>query len=686
MFTATQFFTGIAVAQDTETSDSPDVTVLHTIHVSGEKVERTLQQTASSVEIITGADQEARPDEQSVQSAIQDVPNVYYPSTVGVAPIIRGQDTQGPNTGAGAFYSGTSPRASINIDGHYQSYYESVYGATSIWDLDQIEVFRGPQTTSQGANSIAGAIVVTTKDPSFVPEGAFLAEYGNYNTHRIAGMLSGPITDDFAGRIAVDYYGRDTFIDYTNPGFVEQKSDLDISSLSGRAKLLWAPEAIPGLEAKLTYALTQNNQPTYEAVTVEPYDDLDNDQTSVPSFYQRTNTGIVDVSYDFDNGIAISNQTQFTDLYLKRDVDPDGQGDARIDQKNWSNEALVTFGGDNSPVSGVAGVFFAHTHSDENLVLDFNGTPDFEGTQRNLGIFTEVDYRFAPGWTLTGGIRFESDQISRSGESTVAAFVPVNFDYDETFNAVLPKVALAYDVTPDVTVGALINRGFNPGGVSFDFINGTALPFKEETSWNYELFGRANLLDDRLFASANLFYTDYHDSQRFFQTALPGSDVIQILTLNAERARAYGLEMALNYQVLDNLRLNFNAGVLQSKITQFDTLPDIDGNEFSKAPGYTVGFGVEWNVLDNLMLSANVEHFDGYFSDDQNTAAFEVDPYTIANARATFQVHEHLELYAYVDNIFNEVAPTYIEDRRGVATFATVTAPRMFGVGLKATF
>ncbi|MBN9672257.1 TonB-dependent receptor [Roseibium aggregatum] len=681
------FVQGSAFGQEVPPVDASGTTLLDTIFVSGEKISRTLQETASSVEIITGKDQEARPEQQNVQSAIADVPNVYYPGTVGVAPVIRGQDTQGPNTGAVAFYSGTVPRAAINIDGHYQNYFETVFGGTSIWDLDQIEVFRGPQTTSQGANSIAGAIIVKTKDPTFTPEGALQGEYGSYNTYRVSGMLSGPLSDQVAARVALDYYGRETFIDYINAGFVEDTTDLDPMSFNGRAKLLWTPDALPGLTAKLTYATTQNNQPTYEAATVEPFDNLENDQASVPSFFQRTHTGIADIVYEFDNGMTFSNQTQFSDLSVKRDVDPAGQGNATIDQQNWTNEALINFGGEDSKVSGVAGVFFSHTQSDETLMLTFNGNPDFEDKKDNIGIFTEIDYRINDAWMLTGGLRFENDRVQRSGTSTTGAFVPVDFDFDETFNALLPKIALAYNVTPDVTVGGLVNRGFNPGGVAFDFVNGQPAEFDAETLWNYEVFGRANLFDDKLSVSANIFYTDFYDAQRYFQTELPSAPgVTTYITLNAERAYSYGLELALGYQVLDNLRLNANAGVLQSEITEFDALPTVEGNEFSKSPGYTLGFGFDWNVLENLMLSANVEYFDGYYSDDLNTAAFQIDPYTIANARATYQFHDHFEVFGYVNNIFDERVPTYRENRPGVANFAIMTAPRMFGIGAKATF
>ncbi|MCS5516883.1 TonB-dependent receptor plug domain-containing protein [Pseudomonas qingdaonensis] len=93
---------------------------------------------------------------------------MIYTDSVG-APIIRGQDTQGPNNRQNQFWGGTVPRATINLDGHYLNYNEMFFGATSVWDVDSIEVFRGPQTTSQGANAIAGAIIVNTKDPTFTP-------------------------------------------------------------------------------------------------------------------------------------------------------------------------------------------------------------------------------------------------------------------------------------------------------------------------------------------------------------------------------------------------------------------------------------------------------------------------------------------------------------------------------------
>lgn len=255
---------------------------LEAVVVSGEKVRRELKDTASSVSVKAGKDL-ARQESgnASVHEVLHDVPNVVYTDTVG-APIIRGQDTQGPNNGQNVFWGGTVPRATINLDGHYLNYNEMFFGATSVWDVESIEVFRGPQTTSQGANAIAGAIIVNTKNPTFTPEAAYQAEIGSYHSRRSSVAVSGPLAQDFAGRLAVDYSARDTFIDYDNPKFQGGKTDQDFRNLNARAKLLWLPTDIPGLESQFTFAHNDSNRPTQEAASA-PFHKLEHSSTTMPS-------------------------------------------------------------------------------------------------------------------------------------------------------------------------------------------------------------------------------------------------------------------------------------------------------------------------------------------------------------------------------------------------------------------
>lgn len=677
----TVFAIGVSPAFAQDASNTA-VIELDKIVVTGEKLNRSVEDTASSVAVVTDEDLEAAPEEGNLQDAAEQAANIVYPATVGGAPVIRGQATQGPTTGAVAFFSGTAPRSTINVDGQYQNFWESTHGMTSVWDVDSIEIFRGPQTTSQGANSIAGAMVVNTKDPTFTPEGAFRAEYGSYNTRRVSGMLSGPLGEQFAARATLDYYGRESFIDYVNSSYSEGRGSTDLMALNGRAKLLWQPTNLPGLTAKLTYALRQSNQPTHEADNAVPYNSLVNTATNMPSFYTRSHTGIADVAYEFENGLVLSNSAQISDKHMRRFLLNMNTGAAKVNQLNMSNETLLKFGAEDTALSGVAGVFVSRTTSDEALEMDDAGDPVFDDTKTNLGIFAEADYRFLDRWMLTGGLRFEADQVERSGRATKTpgSYTAVDFSYDETFMSILPKLALAYEVSDSLTIGGLVSRGFTPGGVAVNFTDGAAQPYKAETSWNYELFARAKMFDDRLNIATNVFFNDLSNAQRYFAQRVSPT-VTNLKVLNAEKAYSYGVEFEMDYQILDTVNVSANVGLLSTEIEEFSGRPSDEGNEFSTAPSYKVGFGVDWTVFEKLTLSGDVEFTDGYYSDDANTLSMKVDPYVVANASATFQVNDNFQLYSYVNNIFDERKPTFI-DRNGGA----MTAPRMIGVGLQAKF
>ncbi len=665
-----------------DAGDDGQSSVLPSIIVTGEKVERGLKDTASSVNVLSPEDIRNKKGAASVSDAIKEVPNVLYTDTVG-APVIRGQDTQGPNFGSTAFFGGTIPRATINLDGHYLNYYEYVFGGTSIWDVENIEVFRGPQTTSQGANAIAGAIIVNTKDPTFTPEGAYQAEIGNYNRRRASLALSGPLVkDELAARLAIDYWSRDTFIDYTNDDFAEGDTDQDFRSLNLRAKLLWEPDRIPGLRAKLTYAHIFNNRPTYESASA-PYDHLDNATTSMPSWEQDTDMGLFDLHYFFANGLEFFNQVQYADMHVDRVTKPETNGSAVIDQQNLSNETRLNFGDNDAFFSGMAGLYLAHITSDDTLYI--RGTSVFEDEKNNLGLYSEMTFRLTDRWALTLGLRFQHDQIERSGTSPYAG---VPLDYDEAFEAWLPKVSLAYDLTPEVRVGVLVNRGYNPGGVNLSFASGRYIDFHEETVWNYELFGRVLLLDGRLTLNGNLFYSDYRDSQRLLPDYLNGMQYGSYV-VNAERAEAYGLEIALDYLVLDDLRIKAGAGWLQTEIGRFSNAGgDVyEGKEFSRAPAYMFSLGMDWDIVPGLRFSAEVRHTDGYYSTDENTSAYAVDDYTVANTSLSYALCRYLEPYIFVNNIFDEREPTYFYDDRSVGGIvANMLEPRTFGIGIRGTF
>jgi iron complex outermembrane receptor protein len=670
-----------AAAQEAADNSENTTVTLGTIYLKGEKTVRQLKDTASSASVVSANELETQAaGKDSLARVLNGSANIIYADSVS-APVIRGLDTQGPQNGSVAFFAGTVPRGTVSIDGHYLGYNELYYGTSSVWDIDSFEVFRGPQTTSQGANAIAGAIIINTRDPSFYAEGAYRAEVGGYNSRRLSFSYSAPITPDLAGRIAVDYSARDTFIDYTNDAFVKGNADQDFYNLTVRGKLLWVPSGIDGLEVKLTYSHSDTNRPTQEMSTL-PYDDLNNAYaTTVPGWEQRQDTLSLDVDQDLGNGLSLFSQTSVADGRVERRAGA-GNGDADIDTNEISNETRLTFGVPEDELSGMAGVYVRRVEATEELRLS-TGNSNFDDTKTNLGLFAEMTWRFADRWSLTAGARFERDQIERSGTSSYATTAA---DYDHTFEALLPKVSIAYQVTPDWTVGAMISKGYNPGGLSLNFSTGEWQEFKDEKIWNYELFTRASLIGEKLFLTSNLFYMDYRDAQYNILTEVsPGT--FYTYTINAEKSHAYGLELGIDYQPIDAVTLSASAGLLRTKVDTISGNTSYEGNAFAKSPEYTLTLGGSWRVTDRLSLGGQLRHVDGYFSDVPNTAAYEVDGYTITDLQASYWVKDGIEIYGYVNNVFDERSATFMQfNRTGGGTEASLTTPRTVGIGIRGAF
>ena len=665
-------------------ADAGEVTTLGSVVVTGEKVRRTVKETASSVAVIGNRHLQEQPEAAAVRDVTRNVPNVLYTGP-GSAPVIRGVDGQGASSGAGAFYGGTVPRARVNVDGHNLNFWETAFGTTSIWDVDSVEVYRGPQTAALGANSIAGSVIVNTKDPTFKPEGAAQLQLGSRKARRASVMLSRPLVDEeLAARIALDYSSRDTYINYVNPTYSKGNTDTSPENINGRIKLLWTPGALPGLESKLTLSYLRGNLPTSEAAN-DPHDQLNNATLTMPTFNTHGWTGVHDLAYDLGSGVRLDNQLQYSRRNTERVSVPMSNGGAHMDSRDFSEELRASFKAPDNSLSGMAGVYYNNVDADDLLYL--RGTSSFHDKKDSLGVFTEMSWRLAPQWSLTGGLRYQHDSVKRNGTSS-AARMPLAFD--ETYHKLLPKVSLAYDVSPDWTVGALVSRGYNPGGAGLRTANGSFYKFNPETMWNYELFTRIDTLGDRLVVNANLFWDDRKDSQVNVPDYVNGRLMGNVVR-NADESRSYGLEVSADYKALDSLDIRASAGLLRTKIHRFSD-PDgvsFEGNEFGRSPRYMAGLDVNWNITDQLALNANVHRTDGYHSSDNNLPGYDVQAYTVANARLSYQMDRTWQFYAYVDNLFDARKPTWKFDDRsagGIVIVSDVLEPRMYGVGVKVTF
>ncbi|MEM9055222.1 MAG: TonB-dependent receptor plug domain-containing protein, partial [Pseudomonadota bacterium] len=196
---------GQAFAQETAPSEDAE-RVEDKIIVLGTKIEQSLQDLEVSAEIFN-EERLNREQITELSELLLKVPNV---TTVGGADAnfsIRGIGRSGVG-GAGqgvtsSVYVDGSPITSLNFN----------RGPLGLWDVDQVEVLRGPQSSVQGRNALAGGIFIKTADPTFEPEGKFRASYADGETYQLAGAYGGPIIDGLlAGRIAIDAQGSDGFL------------------------------------------------------------------------------------------------------------------------------------------------------------------------------------------------------------------------------------------------------------------------------------------------------------------------------------------------------------------------------------------------------------------------------------------------------------------------------------------
>lgn len=654
---------------------------LQPVIVTGERTERTVFETASSVVAISGQDIDDTPSVREVDDLLKTIPNVDLGGNSNEGPTIRGVKAGGPLNGIYAFFGGSRPRMSTTVDGRAISYDEFIFGATSVWDVDHVEVFRGPQTTTQGVNSIAGAIHVVTADPTFEPEFKVLSELGDYKGARLAAVASGPIVEnELAVRLSADFERSDSYLDMQPTSDYGPDPNTFLNQLV-RGKVLWEPEGLPEMKMKLTLNAGYSTAPQAEYITMDNPKDRTPISTNMPSRSIEMYTGIHDVSYELSDAVKLSNTFTYTNTKSERHTAVASDASATSDRDNLSNETILNWDTDQHGLSGVVGLFYQRNVSDEYLNWTLPGKSYFDDTQTSLGLFTEFTYDITDKLDLTLGLRYQSDHQKRKGSSSGGRSYTVDMDYDKTFEALLPKFVLGYDVNENNRIGVMVTRGFNPGGITLIFTNGETNRFDEETVWNYELFARSSLLDNRMNLNFNAFYSDYSDYQMSYVYATVPFTVTGIA--NADEAVSYGMEFSVDYLVNEQIRLFSGLGLLKTEIKKYTNSGglDVEGASFMRSPNITFSAGFDYSPIQALTLGATVRHIGKYKSEDTNDSRSAGD-YTVVDCKVNYALSDTFTAYGYVNNLFNEFYTiSELRSNRGI-----VSAPRDFGIGLSASF
>ena len=664
------------------------------IAVEGELLARTAQDTQSSVFVITGEELEARSD-TSLRSVAERTAGVST-SSRGVGFVIRGIDERGVDANGPS-----TPTISTSVDGLRITDFGRVNTTfLPTWDLEQVEILRGPQSTQSGRNAIAGAVVVRSKDPTYDQELKLRGGAGTFETREAAIAVNQPIVQDkLAVRLSGEINRTEGFVENITTG-ADDEGRTDNRTL--RASIRFDPSDDIWSVLKLSYIDSFDGFPVSDSAFL-PDRVFDADaKTREDAQYRSANLRF---GYALSNTLSFENETVYSERDFLFSFDPDGGPapiatfDDDIEGESVSQEVRVIY--DTERTQAVLGGFFTRIEErnvDELVVLSnifappavlpflTPGTTTTSSTSgrftvRNWALFGEVDVEVIDNVRLIAGLRYDNE--SRTTENVTLrstndpALVPFLEDDPRAststdFDAFLPKAGIVYEFTDDVSLGFTYQRGYRAGGAGFNSERREQFTFDPEFTNNYELAFRSQWLDDRLTVNANAYFVDYKDQQLVVALS---NQPLDFQTENAGSSQSYGAELDIRALPLENLDVFASIGYNRTEFEDFvSNGVQLSGNEFRNAPRWTGSVGGTYYFDSGIYFGADASYTSRSFSDAANTSSLRSDSRFLVNARAGFEV-ENFNVFLYANNIFDE---EYVEER-GVA-LSTLGPPRTVGV------
>jgi len=610
----------------------------------------------------------------------------------------------------------------------------------SFFDLEQVEVLRGPQGTLYGRGATAGVVNMVTRKPSEELEGYARLTAGNYSAYTVEAAVGGPISGDkVMGRIALKIDERDG---YGQNKFTGSEID-DRDAYAVRGSMHWQPSDAVGVTLLGEYFDEEDNNYAfhYFGTTVVPEDQLAHNllggRTIFDYYADRGRKADLRNIYSDEepindrNGLAFSllMDWQMNDAWALKSVtawrdferftrdDLDVSDVWMFGQNNYIEESETlsqefTLSGNAAGIDWLMGAmyFTEELHGEVkvpliNLGLVFGLPADFfdEGNYWQngdvdtdaYGLFVEGRYAFNEQWSVTAGARYNYEKRDGTGFFVFDALgVNVPTDKSESWDAVTPKLLVEYDAGGGMLLYGQVTRGFKSGVINVGSLNDVIDP---EYVWAYELGLKTGLADGRASLRTAAFYYDYTDLQVGFVNE---QSVVE--TVNAASATNVGIEVELVARLTDSLSGELSATWLDATYDEFVTgdyrndfeQVDLSGNNLQNAPEYTAFAALDYRrpVTERGSVIGRVEwawQDDVYFTEFNNEDAFQ-EAYSVLNANLGYEGAEgRWSAVAWGRNLTDEfvisnniiTAPLYGSIRVG-----SLLPPRTYGVTFSYNF
>lgn len=724
-------FPGMAEAQDstsqTAVDDPGEVEndSLQDIIVTGSKTgEARLQTTPIAVSVVDSELLESQ-GLATVSDIARYVPNLSYSRNTGAALVyIRGIGSS--NAGAGSDASVTQ-----QIDGVYIA--RASGQLTDFFDVERIEVLRGPQGTLYGRNAVGGTINVISRQPSPTFAGRFRLSYGNFDAVSAEGFITGPISGDLlTASIAMNYRKRDAFFNNVVPGAPDVGS---AKRFGVRAQVRFEPHPDFDFTLRGDYSLVDEVFESYDHLVrpvpfnaplanalVGSYRDVAVNQAQTI----RNDLGGVsgEANWRLGGGFALKSITAWrtTDIDLNNDNDATDlfvqhARTTEID-KQFSQEFNLNYTSDR--LKAVAGLYYFgdRDHQTNRAVVPVSiATPAARAQiataspvvrTRSYAAFAQASYEVVTDLRVIVGARYtvEKKTINQNftrtslNPATLGASLPgfpAIFTAERRDEAFTPKFGIDLQATPDLFFYASATRGFKSGGYNNAGASAATVGFDPEGLWAYEAGAKTEFLDRRLRVNLTAFYYDYSDLQvRQFLSV--GNAVIA----NAATARLKGLELEVIARPVPDVQLTMNTSFLDAKYRNFPnaSIPggfaaytpnqvcvagvcriDASGNRLDNAPRASGVVAIDYSpLIGDYKLAVHLDYTwrSRAFYDPSNIELASQPGYGLINANLGFGSNGW-KLEAFANNLADKKYYVIIAGN-GLAPGAIVGEPRTYGV------
>jgi iron complex outermembrane receptor protein len=691
--------TDLAAAEDSDAARSSNPAILETITVTAGRRMQRQQDVPYSVQAID-ANTIRNNDIQSFEDYVADVPGLSYGNGgAGRSDLyLRGVSSPSVGQSTVGLYLDEIPMA-----------FAGFQPDLNLFDMQRIEILKGPQGTLYGEGALGGALKMITNKPNLstfeaAAEGTYSGTAGGQPNNNVSGMINLPLLQGHLGlRLVVGRHVDGGWID--NPR-IGQKDVNDGDGDSVRAELRWVP--IESLDVLFTYAAQHSH---YDA---EPFIDYGSTQYDVQNraFNEANSEGMttynLTANYSASYGTwTISSSRMRRSLQELLDLETSAaQLDAAFGTTGLviPNQQVSYFDIDSdevrftSPNSGafkwVAGAFYKERREPfvshvptPSSIIPFVGTDLYlnvvDTSDKERALFGEGTYDLTSRLHLTAGGRLshETDHVRSDLFVFYAGQIPTQIG-DASYSSFTPRVSLSYDVSKGNTVYATVAKGYRSGGANYqiDPTQGDPLTFRPDSVINYEIGDKASWLSDRVFSELAVYHMDWKDIQVFQQSA----DGARSFTVNGGKASSNGLEWTVSARPIEHfdvaagvslIHATYGTAVPAANVVRGDRLPFSPASSFSVSAGYKVPVG---GSTDGF-VRAEYQHTGSRLS----SARDEIAGFGNLDLRAGL-TWKQCTLTLFAKNMTNE--HTLLDTIPAGGAVSIVNHPRLIGVTVRADF